>query len=86
MINEEDLKTDENNVYSKYCPQSFFQLTINVNGDVAACCGAISRINNPLIIGNINEEKLKDMWNGNKINMMRKQILVDKYKFESCKS
>ena len=71
MINEEDLRTDENNVYSRYCPQPFFQLTVNADGTVAACCGAISRNNNPLIIGNIKNNTLKEMWNGTKLRAIR---------------
>lgn len=32
MISEDDIKTDEENVFSVFCPQPFFQLTINVEG------------------------------------------------------
>ena len=86
MINADDLKTDENNILSRYCPQPFFQLTVNADGGIAACCGAISRKCNPLIIGNVLEDSVKNIWNCNKMNEIRKQILKDKYAFESCKS
>jgi len=85
MITEEDRKTDEENVYSRYCPQPFFQLTINADGGVVACCGAVKREKNPLVVGNIHNETLSEIWNSEAMNVVRRQILTDKSVFSSCR-
>lgn len=45
------------------CPQPFYQMFIKANGDVAPCCMYPS----PMVIGNVREQTLKDIWNGQKL-------------------
>lgn len=51
------------------CTQIFKSMMINANGDVVPCCVDFKRINN---IGNINFQHLRDIWNSQKLNELRK--------------
>lgn len=57
-----------------------------LRGGVAACCGAIERNDNPLMIGNINVNTICELWNADRINKVRNIILTNKYILKSCKS
>lgn len=51
----------------KVCPLPFFMLGIFPNGDVEPC----DTIYKPIILGNVNNESLFDMWNGKELRQFR---------------
>jgi radical SAM protein with 4Fe4S-binding SPASM domain len=53
------------------CPRPFYMLTINTDGSVRPCCN----YNPPMIIGNINNETIKEIWNGTKMKEFRIMML-----------
>ena len=54
------------------CPYIFYALSINADGLVSSCFLDWGR---KLIIGDIKEEFVKDIWNGKKMNLLRLQHL-----------
>lgn len=58
--------------YRKVCTKIFFSMVINSNGQVSPCCSDWAR---KLIIGDANHEKLKDIWNGEKLRNLQKLFL-----------
>lgn len=74
-----NLKIDANkSVFGKeikrlsVCPPIFYSICINSNGSVSPCSNDWSR---KLIIGDANHEKLKDIWNGEKLFNLQKLFL-----------
>lgn len=64
------------------CVYPFQQLIIRPDGKVSLCC------NDPLgksTMGDANEESLLDIWNGEKFNFVRKQIINGRENYEHCK-
>ncbi len=61
----------------KVCPKPFYKMCVLFNGEVIFCCNDWHR--NP-IIGNVNQNSLRSIWNSNRMNEMRKLILDKKYK------
>jgi radical SAM protein with 4Fe4S-binding SPASM domain len=57
------------------CPWVFYQLAVNWNGTVSVCNEDWSH---GTIIGDINNESLKDIWNGNKLRAIQKMMLEGK--------
>ena len=51
-------------------PWSHFEIN-NPNGDVTMCC------NNNTVLGNVNEGNVIDIWNGDKFQKVRKQMIKD---------
>lgn len=47
-------------------------MSIDVNGDAILCCGDWRRQE---IIGNIQEENIYDIWNGDRLNHIRQELL-----------
>jgi radical SAM protein with 4Fe4S-binding SPASM domain len=65
----------------KVCPLPFFMLGVFPNGDVEPC----DTIYKPIIIGNVHEEKLINMWNGKKIREFWKlQLKGDRCSNKKC--
>lgn len=68
----------------KVCPYIFYIMVVNADGTVSTCVGDWRHHQ---IVGNINEENIKDIWNG---NMQRKyqieHLRGNKDCFEMCKS
>ncbi len=64
------------------CFLPFFQMNILFNGDVILCCNDWGRKS---ILGNVNKQSLINIWNGEKANQFRKNILRKKYEvIEAC--
>lgn len=70
-----------NNV--KVCPQIFKSMQVNSDGRVIPCCIDWKGIN---IIGDIGNEKLKDIWNGKPLKDLRTNHLLGlRHTFSPCK-
>lgn len=55
-----------------YCAYPFNSLHVWSNGDVTPCCTFFGKA---LVIGNTKVQSLKDIWNGDKIKTIRRQLL-----------
>ncbi|MHB8172581.1 MAG: radical SAM/SPASM domain-containing protein [Thermincolia bacterium] len=65
------------------CPLSFYQLGIWPNGDVAPC----DAFYQPVILGNVKNDNLFNMWNGDKMRQFRAlQLRKERYNHEKCQS
>ena len=65
------------------CQQPWQRLYVHNNGDVSPCCTTFS---SELALGNINDNSLYDLWNGNKMNNLRHIHKSGEYwKNEWCK-
>tara|TARA_B100001093_G_scaffold519112_1_gene606533 strand:+ start:7844 stop:8845 length:1002 start_codon:yes stop_codon:yes gene_type:complete len=52
----------------KVCPEPFSRLTIYFNGDASPCCVDWAH---KLVVGNVNDMKMDEIWNGNRANEIR---------------
>jgi len=57
------------------CTYIFYALAVNADGSVSACC---PDWNQKLVVGDVKEETLKDIWNSDKLNALRLQHLEGK--------
>lgn len=64
--NGESLSTAE------VCPQPFYMLQINPDGKIVPCCA----MEYPAILGDINNEKIIDIFTGDKFNSFRRNLLL----------
>ena len=79
------LKTQES-VIKKHteCPEVFDKLSINWDGSVSACC---SDYDNKMIVGDLSQNSLKEIWNSEKMNIYRKLLAEMRHdSLELCKS
>jgi radical SAM protein with 4Fe4S-binding SPASM domain len=67
---------------NNYCDWLYFGVNIYVNGDVVPCCRDVS---GKYIMGNVFEEPLEQIWNNDKFQKFRKQILTDQKKIDICR-
>ena len=68
-INYEELK-------DAFCSQPFYSLSVWSNGNVSPCCTYYGK---KLILGNVRETSLKELWHGEKINRIRQQLIAKKF-------
>jgi len=65
------------------CHVPFYEMSILFNGDVLACSEDWDRTS---IVGNAADQSLKDIWNGRKINDIRRLLLKKRFdQLDSCK-
>ena len=70
-----------NNV--KVCPQIFKSMQINSDGRVIPCCIDFKTAN---LIGDLNKESVKNIWNGQELHTLRMKHLDGKrHEFSPCK-
>ena len=73
--NDKDLKSQSH--YAKqYCEYPWLSLTVMADGNVVPCT-QIS--NNELVLGNVNENTLEEIWNGPKYEELRKMHVTGKF-------
>jgi len=60
----------------KYCGQPSQRMAVLYNGDVIACC---SDWECAYVIGNTYKDNLIDIWNGDGINALRKDLIIGKH-------
>lgn len=63
-----------------FCLAPWNSIYISCNGLTILCC----KLGFSAGMGNLNKEKLADIWNGNNYQNIRKQMLVDKHKIRFC--
>lgn len=56
----------------RVCPLPFYSLSIQANGDVAACC---VDWNKATVCGNIHQESIADIWRGERLRAFRRMHL-----------
>jgi radical SAM protein with 4Fe4S-binding SPASM domain len=65
------------------CELPFRQMCILFNGDVIVCCHDWNRAT---IVGNVRTSSLKEIWNSEKMNEIRRLIVKKRYEqINSCK-
>ena len=64
------------------CPQPWQRIMISCEGKVLMCC---SDWFEKYPLGNINENSLKEIWQGSKLQAVRKRLKKLDYNFEPCK-
>jgi MoaA/NifB/PqqE/SkfB family radical SAM enzyme len=65
------------------CPLPFYQMSVLFNGDAILCCNDWNRES---IVGNLEAGSLREVWNSEKLNAIRKRILQGRYEeVESCR-
>ncbi len=75
---------DQITVGRRRCPQPFQRLVVGRDGRVSPCC---ADWNQKYIVGDTNKESLMEIWNGKKMNAMRKvQNEIDLDKIDICKN
>ena len=73
--NDKDLKSKSH--YSKqYCEYPWLSLSVMADGNVVPCT-QIS--NSELVLGNINESSLEEIWNGKKYKELREMHVTGKF-------
>jgi len=65
-----------NKYFFQACVLPFISMSILFNGDVILCCNDWHR---DAVVGNINNESINQIWNGQTMNLLRKKILEKKY-------
>ncbi len=70
-----------NHVYNPVCVEAFDKLSVNWNGDVTLCCGDYD---NFLIVGNILDADLKQIFTGRAANQYREIIAKGQYGKIKC--
>ena len=56
------------------CPQPFYMMQINPDGKVVPCCS----MEYPCIVGDLNTEKLNEVWQKEQFNSFRREMLKDR--------
>ena len=57
------------------CADPFRRIAILANGDVQCCCSAVR--NRDILLGNIHDETISDLWNGEKLKAIRDAFVED---------
>lgn len=65
------------------CEEPWKRVAVLYNGDVVPCC---RDWNGACVYGNLNKNSLLEIWNGEIVAGLRKEMLINKYKSEPCKS
>lgn len=67
--------------FRSVCPEAFDKLSINWNGDVTLCC---ADYDNFLIVGNVLDSVIRQIFNSNAARLYRKTIADGKYGMIKC--
>lgn len=75
MPEEDRFRASEPRTTDTRCQQPWEKLTIWANGEVSPCCSFHGK---NLIVGNIHQDTIEEIWNNEKINEIRSQLSSDK--------
>lgn len=70
------MENKEEILKNSFCSQPFYSLNVWSNGNVSPCCTFYGK---QLILGNIHQTSLKEIWHGEKINRIRQQLITKKF-------
>ncbi len=73
---DDPVKIDSEVIKDSFCSQPFYSLNVWGNGKVTPCCTFYGE---RLVIGDIHEQSLKEIWDGEKMQTIREQILSKKF-------
>jgi len=73
---DEPGEVDREIIKNSFCSAPFYSLNVWANGDVSPCCTFYGR---RLVIGNIHNKTLKEIWNGSEMKKIREQIETKKF-------
>jgi radical SAM protein with 4Fe4S-binding SPASM domain len=60
------------------CQQPFKSVVINWNGDVRPCCDSVINERGALLVGNLKERSLPELWNSAYMHNLRKALIEEK--------
>jgi cyclic pyranopterin phosphate synthase len=63
---------------NEFCPRPFLEMSFQHNGDVLPCC-----LLDDYVLGNIKDKSIAELWNGEKIQNLRKEFLDNN--IQTCK-
>ena len=61
-------------VEANVCPQGFYMMQINPDGNVVPCCS----MKYPAVLGNVKEHSVQEIWKGDAFNSFRRKLLVSR--------
>lgn len=68
--------------HAEVCPQPFYYMMLNPDGDILPCCMS----ERPIILGNIERESLIEIWNGRvRQTFLKKQLAKQKAQYPVCR-
>jgi len=67
-----DLFSEKQTTNYPECPEVFDKMSINWDGIVTACC---ADYDNQMVIGDLNKNSLKEIWNSDRLNFYRKMLI-----------
>lgn len=59
---------------ARVCPQGFYMMQVNPDGNVVPCCS----MKYPAVMGNVYQESVQEIWQGEKFNQFRRCALVSR--------
>lgn len=66
----------------KVCPWPFYSMMINPDGDVLPCCNYYK----PIVLGNIKEESVVNIWQSQRLkNFQKQQLLYKRSQYDVCR-
>jgi len=85
-----DFRRNENQISPilkpiNYCPSPWREMFISCDGKVTICCKSLDSKpfdegKGPLVLGDLNKNKLEYIWNGQRYQNLRRQMLINKHK------
>ncbi len=66
-----NIKVGEDKLVKKKCPEPFIQMFIDYSGKAILCCSDYKK---EVVMGDVNNEKLIDIWNGEKYKHYRENL------------
>ncbi|MDY0124557.1 SPASM domain-containing protein, partial [Sulfurimonas sp.] len=76
-----DIVEDEEDKITNYCDHITSTITIRANGDIVPCCYDLT---SQLIMGNVLDNSLEEIWNNSKYLKLRKSIYEENF-YSICK-
>lgn len=66
------------------CYQPFRMIYVNWYGDVRPCCMSTINEKGALLVGNLNDSTLPELWNNTYMHKLRKSLITEKQMLEMC--
>jgi len=76
-------KTKQNNTKPATCSTPWLKMSITWDGDVVPCCNDYDK---KYVLGNVNNNTLSEIWNGDKIKDLRRELRANVVRNELCRN